>query len=135
MGWTGCGWSTGNEGGGIQWGQANSDAGSFLGFMEGEGLLTTRVSGILCQHWGGGACMWKRAGGWEIKNPFDWRLGELISGNSFTVQGQQSSSTRAEVPVKAQKRQNGLPPHPHTHPARHPRGFPGETERSAGEGN
>lgn len=36
-GWTGCGWSTGNEGGGIQWGQANSDAGSFLGFMEGEG--------------------------------------------------------------------------------------------------
>lgn len=53
--------------------------------------------------------VWK-AGGWEIKNPFDWRLGELISGNSFTVQGQQSSSTRAEVPVKAQKRQNGLPP-------------------------
>lgn len=37
-GWTGCGWSTGNEGGGIQRGQANSDAGSFLGFMEGEGV-------------------------------------------------------------------------------------------------
>jgi len=29
---------------------------------------------------------------------------------SFTLQGQQSSSTRAEVPVKAPKRGSGLPP-------------------------
>lgn len=55
--------------------------------------------------------VWK-AGGWEIKNPFDWKLGELISGNSLTLQGQQSSSTRAEVPLKAQNRGSGLPPTP-----------------------
>ena len=34
----GCGWSTGNEGGGIQRGRANADAGSSLGSMEGEGV-------------------------------------------------------------------------------------------------
>lgn len=37
-GWRGRGWSTGNEGGGIQRGRANADAGSSLGSMEGEGV-------------------------------------------------------------------------------------------------
>lgn len=42
-GWTRCGWSTGNEGGGIQWGQANADAGRFLGSMKGEGVACHQV--------------------------------------------------------------------------------------------